>query len=286
VTSAADNDFIAEIQRRILSDAERTKEIQAVAFTNYMRDVLNDTGDLDGGETALFHTTGTKGMSASGYSVSDDGDVVDVLVTDYEPTQKIRTLTKLQVARIFGSVHRFASQVEELTAVLEEAFPAWSMCSALASALPTAERIRVTLVTNARVKAAPPAGQALHRARVTYHVWDLDRLCRLERSGRAREPITVDFEQLAGEALPALGPKGVAGDYEAYLLLIPGNVLADVYEEHGPRLLELNVRSFLQARGKVNQGIQTTIRSEAAPISGLQQRHQHDRQQCGRDRTS
>jgi hypothetical protein len=39
-------------------------------------------------------------------------------------------------------------------------------------------------------------------------------------------------------------------------------VLADIYEQYGPRLLELNVRSFLQARGKVNQGIQTTIREE------------------------
>ena len=41
-----------------------------------------------------------------------------------------------------------------------------------------------------------------------------------------------------------------------------GDVLASVYEEFGPRLLELNVRSFLQARGAVNKGIRETINHE------------------------
>ena len=36
-------------------------------------------------------------------------------------------------------------------------------------------------------------------------------------------------------------------------------VLARICGEHGPRLLERNVRSFLQVRGKVNKGIQQTI---------------------------
>jgi hypothetical protein len=38
--------------------------------------------------------------------------------------------------------------------------------------------------------------------------------------------------------------------------------LAAIYDKWGPRLLEANVRSFLQARGKVNQGIRNTIRDE------------------------
>jgi hypothetical protein len=258
VITPADGDFLAELQRRILSDAERGDEIQAVAFTDYMRQVLTDAGELDDGETALFHTDGPKGMSASGFAVSD----VDLLVTDFEPSLQVRSLTKLPLGRAFAAAHRFVSQVEQLADILEPAFPVWGMCTALAEALPKAERVRVTLLTNARVRISPPPAQTLHSARVTHHVWDLDRLFRLERSGRSREPITIDLTALAGAPLPALGPKGVAGDYEAFLLLIPGGVLADIYEEHGPRLLELNVRSFLQARGKVNQGIQQTIRTE------------------------
>jgi hypothetical protein len=41
--------------------------------------------------------------------------------------------------------------------------------------------------------------------------------------------------------------------------MIPGVLLAEIYRQHGARLLEQNVRTFLQARGKVNKGIRDTI---------------------------
>src|SRR5690606_6851218 len=42
----------------------------------------------------------------------------------------------------------------------------------------------------------------------------------------------------------------------------PGVQLAAIYERWGARLLEQNVRSFLQARGGVNRGIRNTIENE------------------------
>ena len=50
--------------------------------------------------------------------------------------------------------------------------------------------------------------------------------------------------------------------YRAFLTLIPGHMLRSIYSDFGSRLLERNVRSFLQARGKVNRGIRDTIASE------------------------
>lgn len=43
---------------------------------------------------------------------------------------------------------------------------------------------------------------------------------------------------------------------------MPGPILSTIYEKFGARLLEQNVRTFLQARAKVNQGIRTTIMTE------------------------
>ena len=43
---------------------------------------------------------------------------------------------------------------------------------------------------------------------------------------------------------------------------MPGSVLADIYDRWGARLLEQNVRVFLQARGKVNKGIRITLENE------------------------
>ena len=44
--------------------------------------------------------------------------------------------------------------------------------------------------------------------------------------------------------------------------MIPGELLYKLYSEFGSRLLERNVRSFLQARGKVNKGIRQTLLRE------------------------
>ena len=51
-------------------------------------------------------------------------------------------------------------------------------------------------------------------------------------------------------------------DYGAYMAIFPGQLLFEIYEEYGARLMELNVRSYLQNRGKVNKGIRETIMTE------------------------
>ena len=50
-------------------------------------------------------------------------------------------------------------------------------------------------------------------------------------------------------------------DYQSYLVSVPGEFLSKIYEEYGARLLEQNVRTFLQARGNVNKGIISTIKN-------------------------
>jgi hypothetical protein len=55
---------------------------------------------------------------------------------------------------------------------------------------------------------------------------------------------------------------GNSDEYSGYLAILPGQWLADLYEEYAGRLMELNVRSFLQQKGKVNKGIRDTILKE------------------------
>ena len=51
-------------------------------------------------------------------------------------------------------------------------------------------------------------------------------------------------------------------DYQSFIAIIPGICLANLYERYGARLLEQNVRSFLQFSGKINKGIRDTIKKE------------------------
>jgi hypothetical protein len=51
-------------------------------------------------------------------------------------------------------------------------------------------------------------------------------------------------------------------EYQSYLTVLRGDQLAAIYERWGVRLLEQNVRVFLQARAKVNKGIRNTLDNE------------------------
>src|SRR6185437_6816110 len=98
--------------------------------------------------------------------------------------------------------------------------------------------------------------------RIQFQIWDMERLFRNLAAGRPHEAIEINLEEMLGEGLACLPLPATEEDYQAYLCVVPGDLLYRMYDEYGPRLLELNVRSFLQARGKVNRGIATTIREE------------------------
>jgi hypothetical protein len=96
------------------------------------------------------------------------------------------------------------------------------------------------------------------------HVWDIEKLSRaMGRDGH--DPIRIDFVNDFAEhggAVACLARNDKLGAYQTYLAFFPATLLAEIYGRHGQRLLERNVRAFLQAKGKVNKGLQRTLREE------------------------
>ena len=64
---------------------------------------------------------------------------------------------------------------------------------------------------------------------------------------------------------------------KAYLGVMPAEILSRIYDEFGQRLLEGNVRTFLDFRGGVNRGLRHTLLTEPK-LFCLQQWHNFD---CG-----
>lgn len=87
---------------------------------------------------------------------------------------------------------------------------------------------------------------------------DLNFLYNVLISQGNREALKIDFEEIFGytiESIKAADEK----HFESYLCVLPATLIAGLYREYSTRLLEKNVRSFLQFRG-VNKGIRETIR--------------------------
>ena len=91
-------------------------------------------------------------------------------------------------------------------------------------------------------------------------IWDIERLFRVCCSDLGRQNIEIDFREYIPEGIPCLEASSAStAEYNSYLCIIPGKVLADIYDKYGSQLLEGNVRSFLSTKVAVNNKIRETI---------------------------
>jgi hypothetical protein len=142
--------------------------------------------------------------------------------------------------------------------------PLWALARRIRTAtLPSALRVHVLTdrPVSERLREIPP-GSTAEKVPVTFQIWDVTRLKRIHDASSVRDDLVVDFSGLPNGGLPVLPASLGSGDYDAYLAVVPGEVLADIYVRHGSRLLEGNVRTFLGRGGKVNKGILSTIAKE------------------------
>src|SRR6202000_1541784 len=144
---------------------------------------------------------------------------------------------------------------------LEESTAAFDMAGTVRD-LSRIEKFRLFVFTYGLTTVKGGSPEKRDGLQITYHVWDIGRLYRAITSGQQQESIDIDFVRQFGAPLQCLVAPCTWTDYAAHLAIMPGPVLAQIYEEYGIRLLERNVRSFLQMRGKVNKGIKNTILNE------------------------
>lgn len=91
-------------------------------------------------------------------------------------------------------------------------------------------------------------------------VIDLNFLVKVIDSKGDREPLTVNFTDQFGSNIEVI-EAARNEKFESYLCVFKAEYLAELYKHHSSRLLEKNVRSWLQFKG-YNQGIKETIKNE------------------------
>lgn len=107
------------------------------------------------------------------------------------------------------------------------------------------------------------SAEAISDFEVEYRIWDMPRFHRIFASGDGHEEVEIDFAQYLDGGIPCLSANTMSESHEfvSYLCTVPGNVIADLYDDYGSHLLEGNVRSFLGRRG-VNTDIRNTVLNE------------------------
>jgi hypothetical protein len=258
-------EFRIDLQQRVrlAAESEGAESTLAGAFVSHCFELLLEAGELQ--DPRICEATfETPKMQINGYNWDDEREVLTLVVADYSADLAPRSMTKADLVPMLTRVERFAiAATGDLAARLEESTDAFDAVLFIKDIWPQIVAVRILVLSNSVLNTAVPSWGMVGGKPTSVVVWDLARIAKLEGSGRAQEPVDVTISDFGVPYLEAIGPYA-ADDYDAYLLAIPGDFLAAVYEEFGPRLLELNVRSFLQTRGKTNQGIQRTLKEAPA----------------------
>lgn len=255
--------FGHELQQELLMLAaeEDGEELLSNVYTRYMIEQVIAAGELTDGRQVYFRT---RGAELSGYALDDNETTLDLFVTVFvgsgRPDTVRRDVIEGGLRRLRGFFDRARDGLHE---TLEDVDPARHAALLIHTVASNIDTLRLFVFTDGlgTVEYLPPEDE--DGLRVSYSVWDLRRHYRFASSGREQEPIAIDFVRQFGGPVPCLdaGTED-EGSYRALLAIFPGPMLEEIYSHYGSRLLELNVRSFLSARGKVNRGIRDTVLDE------------------------
>lgn len=262
-------EFHRELVADVQGDADVLGLITAEAFFEKFADILSEAGEVDEAHRSYFQSRfANQQLQVDGYGgdPTDNSDVLTLIFCDFLPSDEVRVVNKAHIEKFQNRLYQFLSSSlkSEFRDRLEETSPAYGLADLIATRWKSVEKVKLIIATNANFSArsdAEPIGDFDGR-KVTLSVWDLKRLRQFIEQGQSRADLVIDFEGDFGGAIPLLPASDEESYLESYLAVIPGYQLAAIYEKWGPRLLEANVRSFLQAKGKVNQGIRNTIRDE------------------------
>lgn len=243
--------------------SEENGETQEQSFTRVCIDMLTQVNETYNAVVAYDEKgLGTKGQhKINGYAISENCDTIDLFLSIFIPSANIESIEKAQIDRGCTRITNFFSksffgnyenEVAETSSIFEFAHQLATSQAIKKNLI----RVNAFILTNCRYKGEVPLPKEVNGYRVFYNIIDIEKLYSI--SAQSRLPIQLDLTEhnIEPSCLPI--PTGTE-EYDGYLTFLPGSFLALLYEQYGFKLLEQNVRSFLQFRAGINRGIKDTI---------------------------
>ncbi|MBN3489923.1 AIPR family protein [Acholeplasma equirhinis] len=271
--------FITDFMEEVRNDAHIQNDLPKSVFLEKMSDQLQNMEYIFNPTIFEFFKPGTNNriMKFDMFAFDETDKSLVLLINDFQDVDSPETLTNSDIIQMSSRMLNFLEEVYKgsIYKFIDPSQPEYLLARDLQDKLTKdfidsnkderIEKIKLFIITNKKLSKMVKTTKLddFVGKRVELNVWDIERIYAVINSGRDKEPIEIDFENLNGDGLAYLKAEfNKSEDYEAYLSIIPGKVLSDIYWEHGSKLLEGNVRAFLSYKGKVNKGIRKTIKEE------------------------
>lgn len=251
----------------LLFEAEASGEPQAAAFFRLYLRLAADNGDCIDMTYTPARNEGRGAYQIDGFALERDRGDLFLAISDFRPGRELETLNAAQVDALFDRVRRFCelSVQPAFINAIDETSPAFQAAWPIYEGRALIRRIRVVVFSNGRLstRRKPEITGEVLGVPFVCSILDFARYADIISAKGGGEPIEIDVTSMNGEPLPCLPAHSIDGEQASYLVAVPGAFLAEIYGLYGAKLLEQNVRTFLQARTKVNAGIIRTL--ETAP---------------------
>ena len=262
-------EFRKEILENVAVHAAASEEFRHSAFVEHCLRLLEDADEVADVQMCFYRGTGSKNRNSGvdAYSLDEADGSVRLFIADFKGSTEAGYLTQTDAKSWFGRLQTFSEDSFSGKSMreIEESSPAFGLASLLNQTHKGITRLRFYLLTDAvistRIRDLPE--MTISGIATESHIWDSSRFFRVFESRTGKDDLQVDFTAMLPGGLQCIAASVDSTQYQAYLCVVPGDLLASIYETYGSRLLEGNVRSFLTVRGKVNKGIRNTILNRA-----------------------
>ncbi len=258
------SEFLRETQSAVKAQMRDGALYEELVFCGIVMEHMSDIGmTFEPVECHFEGKVGNANLRLSGYSISEEGDQLDLFVSLYANAEEPIAIPDADTKTAVEQCLRFLTLCAEgkMAPKLDPSSDVRSLAETLQAIYDDLEQIRVYVITDRVAKSKSFKTRDIGGKAVRLEVMDIQRLHRHWSEGKPRDELIVDFKLVCGGPLPCVYVPGES-DYDYALTAIPAEALRLLYEQFGARLLEANVRSFLSVKGKgVNAGIQTTLRT-------------------------
>ncbi len=237
-------------------------------FINYMIELFSDNQEAFGLNACYFEMTGPRQrkIQIDGWGY-DEADKTFVLFTSiFDRTGNVATITNTDIDNALRKMEAFVENSENGFIEKNGEFSAEGRATAglLHQRLKNDEitKFKFYIISNVPLSKAVKnvSKENIIGKEVQISIWDLERIFNSDSNNQQKEDISIDVNEYVPGGLKCVRAfEEEKDEYTAYLAVIPGTMLAKLYDEYGSRLLEGNVRSFLSMTGNVNKGIRSTI---------------------------
>lgn len=252
---------VAEFYQSFVNELALSKENDAYYkaedfFTNLMFEYLQEAGEV---EEPVICSYRDNGIQINGFEISDDSTRLVLFVSLFNETDGLISIPKSEIAAAQNrALNIYRKAIMNKVESFKKDSDLYDLAQRIYKDREKIINVDIVALVNGTVKDMSIPSQKGFYGTISYNVWDIDRLFKCMTSGQQREPINVDFSHYLGHPLTAL--KGGESDKTSvYVAIVPGLFLANLYADYRDKLLERNVRAYLQKKSAVNKSVIETI---------------------------